>query len=149
MRPILTSSISILALAIAGSVTMYAQAPQDQSQTTPPHRPFHRRGPNPDFETKMLTKRLSLSPQQASQVEPILAEREERMKALKPASGSQPDFKAMHEQRKSIMDDTQQKLEAVLTPEQQQQLKQMHQHPPQFHGPRGNGAPRPGTAPGV
>jgi Spy/CpxP family protein refolding chaperone len=130
MRQILKSSLSVFALAVAGSVTVYAQAPQDSGTGSHPHPGFRHHEPNPEFETKMLTKRLSLTPEQASQVEPILASQRESMKALKPAEGSQPDFKAMREQRKAIMDETKQKLATVLSTEQMQKFDEMH-------GPRG------------
>ena len=148
MRHIFTSLAAVFALVMANGLALRAQTAQDPTQA--PYRQMHRRGPNAEFETKMLTKRLHLSSEQAAQVEPILADRQERMKALMPARGSQqgtqPDFKAMREQRKAIMEDTQARLDAVLTPEQKQQMTEMHQH--QFHGgQRGNWAPKQGTTP--
>ena len=158
MRMILKSSLVVLALAVAG--TAFAQIPdkspsQDQGQTPHPHGQFkgphgqfqgHHGPPNPEFETKMLTKRLSLTPEQVAQVEPILAASHEQMKALKPAAGATPDFKAMHEQRKAIMTETHQKLDAVLTPEQKEKL---HSH--EFHGggPRGNWNHQPASPSGA
>ena len=161
MRMISKSSLVVLALAVAG--TAFAQIPDksqtpapDQSQMPPrshgqfqgPHGQFQGRrgGPNPEFETKMLTRRLSLTPEQVAQVEPILAASHEQMKALKPAAGATPDFKAMHEQRKAIMTETQQKLDAVLTPEQKEKL---HSH--EFHGggPRGNWNHQPASPSGA
>jgi Spy/CpxP family protein refolding chaperone len=147
---ILKSSLVVLALAVAG--TAFAQIPDKSSspdQTGPhPHGQWkgHRGGPNPEFETKMLTKRLSLTPEQVAQVEPILSASHEQMKALKPAAGATPDFKAMHEQRKAIMTETQQKLDAVLTPEQKEKL---HSH--EFHGggPRGNWNHQPASPSGA
>ncbi len=86
MRSFVKSSVLVLTLAVAGSATLVAQAPQqDQSQGPRPHGQFQRHEQNPQFETKMLTKRLNLSPEQAAQIEPILADSHARMKALKPA----------------------------------------------------------------
>jgi len=119
----------------------YCQAPGDGGQ----HRQFHGHGPNAEFETRMLTKRLGLTAEQASQVEPILAEQDEQFKALKPAEGTQPDFKALHEQRKAIMEATDQKLSTVLSQEQLEKFEKMQGH----HGPpRGNWGPK-GSAPGA
>jgi Spy/CpxP family protein refolding chaperone len=152
MLKTLKSSALILALAVAGTSATFAQTAQSPNQTETPaqtqtpgqHRQFHRREPNPEFETKMLTRRLNLSPEQASQIEPILAAQHESMKALKPAqSAAQPDFKAMREQRKAIMEDTKAKLDAVLTPEQREQFAKMRQH--QFHGQHGDWTPRTNT----
>jgi len=133
MRYIVKSS-AVLALALAGSALVYGQAPQgtDQPQGQD-HRQWRHHEPNPQFETKMLTKRLNLSAEQAAAVEPILAAQQEQMKALRPAPGTTPDFKAMHEQRKTIMTDTQQKLAGVLSTEQMQELARMHDH--RGHGP--------------
>jgi Spy/CpxP family protein refolding chaperone len=146
MRISIKTPVAILALAASAAVA-YAQTTQDQPQGPRPHGQFQHRGPmNPDFEIKMLTRRLSLTPDQVTQIQPILADRQERMKALKPAEGTQPDFKAMHEQRKAIMTDSEQKLESVLTPEQKEKL---HSH--EFHGgpggPRGNWQHQPTTTP--
>jgi protein CpxP len=142
---ILKSTGMVLALALAGSVSVYAQATQtpDSSQTQGEHRQWHHHQPNPQMETRMLTKRLNLTADQAAQVEPILASQQESMKALMPTDGTKPDFQALHAQRKAIMEQTQQKLATVLTPEQQQQLANMH------HGPHGHGewAPKAGSSP--
>src|SRR5579863_6356411 len=62
MGKFIKSSVVILALAIAGSAAMYAQAPGPGPRGGQWQGP---RGPNPEMQTKMLTKRLNLSPQQA------------------------------------------------------------------------------------
>ena len=146
---ILTSMGMVLTLAAAASIPAFGQNTQapDSGQTQEQHGQWRHHEPNPEFETKMLTKRLNLSSDQAAQVEPILAAQHESLKALKPAAGTTPDFKVMHEQRKAIMEDTKQKLDAVLTPEQQQQLAKMHQHG--AHGQHGDWAPKQsgGTSP--
>jgi len=144
MRKMFKTSIAILSLALAGSVTVFAQGVPDKTQTpadqsqpagTPGdhHRGFRHHGPNPEFETKMLTKRLSLSSEQAAQIEPILAAGHEQMKALRPTGDAKPDFKVIQEQRKSIMTETNTKVEAILTPEQKEKFVAMHEH----HGPGG------------
>ena len=143
MRKFIQSSVLTLTLAVAGSAAIYAQAPQspDQSQGPHPHGQWQHHPPNPEFETKMLTKRLNLSAEQAAQIEPILADRQARMQALKPAEGTQQDFKALRQQHKAIMEDCQAKLNAVLTPEQQQKLHEHH------GGPHGNWKGQGTTAP--
>jgi Spy/CpxP family protein refolding chaperone len=120
--------------AVIGTVATYAQ------QAPPPDSQYHGKGgprhhdPNAEFETKMLTRRLSLTPDQAAKVEPILASQDEQLKALRPQPGTQPDFKAMHEQRKAIMEQTKQQLAGVLTPDQLTEFDKMH-------GRRGPGGP--------
>ncbi len=122
------------AVALIGASASYSQEPQGPP---PGHGQgqFRHHGPNAEFETKMLTRRLSLTPDQAAKVEPILAAQDEQFKALRPAQGTQPDFKAMHEQRKTIMDQTRQQLTGVLTADQMAQFDKMHEH-------RGPGGPR-------
>jgi Spy/CpxP family protein refolding chaperone len=141
MRSLISSSVLVLTLTLAGSTAIYAQAPQDQPQGQRPHGQFHHEQ-NPQFEVKMLTKRLSLSPEQAAQIEPILADRDARFKALKPAEGTTPDFKALRQEHKAIMEDTHAKINAVLTPEQQAKLREH-----EGHGPRGNWKPQGGSTP--
>jgi protein CpxP len=144
MRNFIKSSVLVLTLAVAGSAAIAAQAPQDQSQGPRSHGQWQGHQPNPQFEVKMLTKRLNLTPEQAAQVEPILAEQHAQMKALKPAEGTTPDFKALHAQHKAIMEQTHQKLAGVLTPEQ---LAKMHEHKGGRGGPRGNWKPQGTVAP--
>jgi len=142
MRNFMKSSVLVLTLAAAAGAAL-AQAPQDQPQGPHPHGQFQGRQQNPEFEIKMLTRRLSLTPEQAAQIEPILADRKARMEALRPASGSQPDFKALRQQHKQIMDDTKARIDAVLTPDQQAKFKER----PGARGPRGNWKQQGGSTP--
>ncbi len=140
-------STLLVAFTLALVPALYAQTSQDQSSA--PHRQFRQHGRDAESETRMLTKRLNLTPDQAAAVEPILADQQQRMSALRPAAGSQPDFKAIREQRKAITVDTHEKLAAILTADQKQQLDTMHEHHGQDHGAHGNWAQKPGTAPSV
>ena len=152
MRKFIQTSAVVLALTLTAAAG-YAQNNQTSGQSSDQpqfqgHRGQweHRGGPNPQFETKMLTKRLGLSAEQQTSVEQILTQRDAQLKALKPAAGATADFKALHEQRKTIMESTKQQLDTVLTTEQKNQLAEMHKH--QFHGgPHGNWKQQqPGTA---
>lgn len=134
MRKLIQSSTVLLALTLAAATASHAQTSQDPPQGQAPHHQFHRGGPNPEFETRMLTKRLGLSETQASQVEPILAAQDQALKALRPAQGTQPDFKAMHEQTKTIFENTKTQLSTVLSAEQLQKFEAMRRH-------RGPGGP--------
>jgi hypothetical protein len=58
------------------------------------------------------------------------------MQALTPAEGPQGDPKTSRQQRKAILDDTKARLDAILTPEQQQELTKMLEHR-HGRGPRG------------
>jgi protein CpxP len=125
MQHFVKSILLILALGVGSAA--FAQAP-DQSPQTPPPAAHHRQ-PNPAHEAKALSKKLGLTADQTAQIEPILADRQQRMQAL--MSNTSLDPKSMHQQRRAIMTDSQQKLNAVLTPAQQQQfaaLRASHRH---------------------
>jgi Spy/CpxP family protein refolding chaperone len=131
---LLNSSLLVLALA-AGTATFAAaqdQAPTEtaaaqQQQAAPRHQP------NPKREAKMLAKRLNLTADQTAQIEPILADRMQRVQTLE--ANTSLDRKTMHQQHKAIMEDTDARLNAVLTPDQQQQYAQLkaqrHERPSQ------------------
>ena len=130
-----------LALVLAGSVAFAQQtqttpAPDAQQPAATPH---HHRHPSPERETARLTKKLNLTTDQAAKIEPILADRDQKMKDLWSNTALAPQDK--HQQMRAIHENTQQQLDAVLTPDQVQQLKAMH------HGHRGNGQEQPPTPP--
>jgi Spy/CpxP family protein refolding chaperone len=107
---------SLLVLALGFGALSYAQEPQTAPATPPPAT--HQA--NPAHELKHLSKELGLTPDQQSQIGPILADRQQRISALE--SNTALDPKSMHKQRHAIMLDSEQKINAVLTPAQQQQL---------------------------
>ncbi len=127
MHRSIKSSIFILALGF-GTLAV-AQPPQAQTHKSDPIR-----------ETKRLSKELSLTPDQQSQIGLILADRQQRIAALSADTTSDP--KSLRKQRKAIMMDTQQKISAILTPAQQQQLATLKSE--HRHGKRGT---QPPTAP--
>jgi periplasmic protein CpxP/Spy len=131
-----------LALVLAGSVafaqqTTPAPAPDAQQPAAAPAHRHHK--PNPERETARMTKQLNLTSDQAAKVEPILADRDQKMEALWSNTALAPQDK--HQQMRAIHQSTQQQLDAVLTPDQVQQLKAMH------HGHHGNGQEQPATPP--
>ena len=116
------SHLCLLA-ALTGSAALAQQqdttAPQQQS---PAQVGEHRRHHSPEQETRRLTRQLNLSPEQAAQVEPILAARQDQMRALRTNTSTDPQTR--HQQARAIAQDTRQKLNAVLTAEQREQLDQ-------------------------
>jgi hypothetical protein len=152
MRNMLRFS-AVLAFVLAAATAGFCQSSGDSGQTGgQPHGQWQgdHHGPrgrfrNPEFETRMLTKRLNLSTEQASAIEPILAQQDAALKALRPAAGTQPDFKAMQAARKSIMESTVQQINPLLSSEQQAEFAKMHEH----HGPHGDWKGKSAGAPGV
>ncbi len=104
----------------------------------PPAGPMHRRG-TPEHELQQLSQTLSLTADQQTQVKAILAERRQKMEALRnPSAGtdaaSQPA--APHQQMKQIRDETDAKITALLNDDQkakfaawqQQRKERMERH---------------------
>ena len=103
-----------LALALSTSL-VFAQQPE-----TPAPAAKHHHTRDPQRETARLSKKLNLSSDQSAKVEPILADRDQKIAALNNDSTISP--LVMKQQRKAIHQQTRQQLTAVLTPDQLQQL---------------------------
>lgn len=74
-----------------------------------------------------MRKKLGLSDDQTSKLEPILTDRQQKMAALRANTSLTPDQR--REQMRAIHKDTQTQLSGVLTPDQMQQLRSMHRGP--------------------
>ncbi len=134
MRKSLCSLVLTGVLAIAGSAA-FAQS-DTPAQQPAPMAPGGRHGMSVDEQLARMTKELNLTPDQATQIKPILTDRMQQMEALhQDQSTSQTDKMA---KMKSIRDDSNTKIEAVLNDTQKQQFAEMQakqqqrwQHPPQ------------------
>lgn len=118
-----------LLLALTGA-TGFAQTPYAGQPPPPPHQ-HHQ--PNPEQQTRHLTKALNLTPEQAAKLEPILANRDQQMQAIH--SNGQLTQQDARRQMKALHQLTEQQIAGVLTPDQLQQMKAMH-HGPHGHAPR-------------
>ncbi|MEO7029939.1 MAG: hypothetical protein ABI147_11115 [Acidobacteriaceae bacterium] len=85
-----------------------------------------------------LSHKLNLTPDQTARVEPILADRQQKVEALR--SNTSLDPKSREDQMHAIHETSEQQLAGVLTPDQLQQMKSMH------HGHHGHGQPPPPPA---
>jgi Spy/CpxP family protein refolding chaperone len=138
-RTILSTAI---ALALTGSLAL-AQAPQqtpDSPQSGAPHQ-WHHRQPSPEHEAARISRVLNLTPDQTAKLEPIFADRDQKLAALWQNQDLAPQDR--HQQMRAIQQSTREQLSTVLTPDQLQQLKTLrHEHGP--HGPgqwQGHGQP--------
>ena len=126
-RTYLPTALALIVL--SGSMAFaqnQTQAQTDPQQSAPQAAPMRHHRPNPHRETAMLTRKLNLTPDQSARLEPILADRDQKLAALKQNTAlSQADFRT---QMKAIHKDTKQQLESVLTPDQQAQMKAMRHH---------------------
>lgn len=115
-------------LALALSSTLVFAQQQDAAQTQPPAAKAHHH--NPQREAARLSKKLNLSSDQTAKLEPILADRDQKLAALNNNTTISPIV--MKQQMKAIHEQTMQQLATVLTPDQLQQMKSLH---------HGHGAP--------
>jgi Spy/CpxP family protein refolding chaperone len=138
MKRIMLPASLALSLALSGSM-VFAQQPQSNEQA-PQNTPdaqqaapgaqqpsawqHHGHRHDPQRETARLTRTLNLTPDQASRLEPILADRDQKMAALHSNQALAPQDR--HQQMHVIQQSTREQMEAILTPAQMQQLRAMH-----------------------
>ena len=130
MKRILLSAS--LALALSGTL-VFAQS---TTAPSPAGKHFHHHSHNPQQEAAWLSKKLSLSSDQTAKLEPILADRNQKMTELWSNTSITPEEKK--QQMRTIHQNTKQQLATVLTPDQLEQMKSMHHH---HHGAPGQGQP--------
>ena len=86
-------------------------------------QPGTRHVPNPEHQAKRLAKQLSLSNDQVAQIQPILADRDQQIQQLRADATLAP--RDRHMKARTIMQGTQNKIEALLNDTQKQQYEQM------------------------
>lgn len=113
----------------AGGVNCAWAGGQDGPQGPPPEGRGGpgggRRGMDPDRQVKMMTKQLDLSADQQSQIKTILADRAAQMKAMREDSSLQPDDR--REKMRSLMTESNSKVEGVLNDKQKAKFKKMQE----------------------
>ena len=125
---------TILLGALLSATIVFAQAPgsnpdssqapaANPAQAAPSQPGQQHRNFDPSQFAAHLGKKLSLSSDQVAQITPILTARQQQMQTLRAdASLTEQD---RHTKRHAIMQDTNSKIEAVLTDTQKQQFEQM------------------------
>jgi periplasmic protein CpxP/Spy len=117
-----------------------AAAPQAQMQG-------HGRGhaPDPNKQLAHMSKKLSLTADQQSQIKPILTDRQQQMQGLwQDQSLSKSD---RHATIKSIRDDANTRIEAILNDQQKQQFEAMQAKMEARHGMHKSGSGDASSAP--
>ena len=112
-----------LALALSGTLAL-AQQP-DAAPTQVPAEDPHHHAHNPQREAARLSKKLNLSPDQTAKLEPILADRDQKLATLNNNNAAVSPL-VMRQQMKAIHQQTMQQLATVLSPDQIQQMKARH-----------------------
>jgi periplasmic protein CpxP/Spy len=106
-------------------VLVAAPRTQDQSNTEQRKESNHRREADPQRQVNMLSKRLNLTDDQKNQILPILTDRRQQMKSIhEDTSLSQQDRRA---KMRSLWEDSDSKVKAVLNDDQKQKYDQMQQ----------------------
>ena len=109
-----------LLLAAAPSVSRAAAQGQSRSPAASTTQP-----PSPDEVVDALAAKLNLSDNQKTQITPIIADRQQKLQALRSDSSIRPMQKMG--KMKGIFEDSDKKIKAVLTDQQKQQYVQMEQ----------------------
>jgi periplasmic protein CpxP/Spy len=98
-----------------------------QDQSAPPavtaQPPVH--APNPQRQAKRMAKKLGLTPDQVSKIEPILADRDQQMQSLRSDATLAPQDRRA--KVRSVRHDSDSKIEALLSDSQKQQYEQLKQ----------------------
>lgn len=112
-------SIAALALAVSSSAAFAQMSAPDN--TAPAQ--VQRHAPNPHRAAMRMGQELGLSPDQTAKLEPILADRQQKVQALR-ADTSLTDVQRKR-QMKTIHQTAKMQLSNVLTPDQMKQMKAM------------------------
>ncbi|OOG62490.1 hypothetical protein B0E46_12670 [Rhodanobacter sp. B04] len=124
MKPVLRLVLLGFVLGIAGTGAVMARPFQDTSADSAASKPTHQ-APDPQRQIARLSRKLQLTPDQAARIEPILQNRQQQMQQLRADNTLAPrDRRA---KMRSIMQDSNTQLQAVLTDSQKQQYQQMQQ----------------------
>jgi len=143
------NSLAKRTLLLAGVLAVACTAVWAQNDAAPAGPGGRPRGGNPERELQMLTHRLSLTADQQAQIKPLLAERTQKMEALRSAAPSADTATApRREQMEAIRNETDTKITALLNDEQktkysvlQQERKDRMEH--RGSGPGSDNAPPP------
>lgn len=121
MKTLLLSLVCLFALVT--SLPLQAKA-QDSADASSSQSSASSGWPSPDEVVSRLSSQLSLTDDQKAKITPIITARQQKLKEI--ASSSTRRRKKAREMR-SVVQDSDKKIKAVLTGEQQQQYEQMEQ----------------------
>jgi Spy/CpxP family protein refolding chaperone len=99
--------------------------PQDQSNTEQHKESAHRREADPQRQVNRLAKRLNLTEDQKNQILPILTDRQQQMKSIHEDSSLSPQDRRA--KMRTVWEDSDAKIKAVLNDDQKQKYDQMQQ----------------------
>jgi periplasmic protein CpxP/Spy len=97
---------------------------QDQQQAQQPDQQQHQ--VDPARAARRLGKQLGLTQDQVDQIRPIIADRQQQIESIRSDSTLMPRDRRM--KMRNVMQDSRNKIEALLTDPQKQQFEQMQQN---------------------
>jgi hypothetical protein len=119
MNKFFFSLVCLLALIASAPIAVHAQDPGSGQQQT-------RSGwPAPEEVVSRLDSKLSLTDDQKAQITPIVADRQEKLKALAADTSMRRWKKAR--KMKAVFQESDKKIKALLTEDQKQKYTQMEQ----------------------
>lgn len=123
-------TVSLLGLVLSAGFAMAQDPGQSQNDSAPtaqnePAPPPQQRPADPARQARRLGKQLGLSPGQVTQIEPVIAARQQQMESLRADTSLTP--RQRRKQMRSIIRDSNSKMEAVMTDSQKQQYQQLLQ----------------------
>lgn len=121
MKKLLLTVIVNGALAMGLAAVSIPAKAQDQDTQSAGARQM----PSPDDVVQKLGEKLNLSDDQQAQIKPIIADRQQKLQALRSDTSMRGRQKAR--EAKSILEDSDRKIKAILTPDQQKQYADLEQ----------------------
>lgn len=126
-----------LTLTLSGMLTLgFAAAAEAQDTPPPSDQSQQGRGPgsmDPDTRLQHMTQQLDLTPDQQSQIKPLLVKRRQKLAALRSDQSTSPQDRRA--KARAIREETHSKIEAILTDQQKQKFAAMQQNMRRGGGP--------------
>jgi Spy/CpxP family protein refolding chaperone len=114
--------IAALSLVLVAGIAVVPFSADAQEQESPT---VTKKLPSPDEMVDVLGSKLNLSDDQKAQIKPIIEERRQKLQALRSDTSMRPFPKKR--KMKSIFDESDKKIKAVLNDEQKKQYAQIEQ----------------------
>lgn len=119
-------SICSLAFCALFGLGVLSAAPQTQDQSnTSQNSRAERHRPDPQRQVQTLSKKLNLTEDQKNQILPILTDRQQQMQNIRQDSSLSPEDRRT--KMRSVFDESDAKIKAVLNDQQKQKYEQMQQ----------------------
>ncbi len=122
----MTKQIYSLALSTLFGLGVALAAPIAQDQPAQGSQYAGRHEADPNTQVQKLSKRLNLTGDQQNQLLPILTARQQQMQSIRSDSSLSPQDR--HAKMRTVREDSESRIRALLTDSQRQTYDQMQQH---------------------